>query len=816
MQGRVVAGGSAEPLHVVHVAEGPDRAHLAARLVDAADRRQADAVEGGGLDHGVVGHVGEHQAVADLERRIEGVVADHVAGEAGHAPQAVGVGLLVRLAATDDLRAVGHLQHVGHVRRGGGVEDGDGAVILDDIQYGADQVAGVQRDRLARLQVDGEVRMALPEVPDHPHQPLDVVVVTGDMVPAAEVDPLQAGEVVAEALLEGRQGRLQVVAVLLAEGVEVQPLEPLHDLRGEVGRPCAEPGARRAGVIERHRTGGVLRIDPHAAGDPARRRRDGLAEAPPLARGVEAQVVGVAQHHRHLLLGEGRRVAVHLAAEGLRPQARLVLAAGRGAHQVLANQREGIPHGEALQGQQDARAAALLNLAEPLQVAAQQGIVHHIGRGGAGLDVKAQALLACVRHGSGQGVVVGVELDHLPGQAHLADARHEGVGVELLDVKHAVTLPDAFQHQHGAGHRRHAGGVGDRLGLDLLVALLVVADVVDVHLATLTVLDAVGDDADVGLALGARAQRGRVRQHRLQELQRGDLGAVHRDWLDAGHTNVLEHLEVGDVLVGEGHPEADALQALDVLAEGLELLVVEEVDVLLADAVEVELALHRQRVGLLPLALLPVATLRGDLANVDLRVEVGGEGVAVVAAVGIQDVDAVDLVEQVLLGVGAVDVGHARVEAAAQGGHVAGLLVAVLEGPLLLVLELRLVGVLVVGGVEVGHAGLQARLHDGQVLIGQGHVDQHVGLERLDQLDQLIDAVGVHPGGLDRAIQLSGDRLALRLVAAGQQDLAEDLGMLGALVGHDAADAAGADNQDFAHGGSNPDREMSTVVGSYR
>jgi hypothetical protein len=60
---------------------------------------------------------------------------------------------------------------------------------------------------------------------------------------------------------------------------------------------------------------------------------------------------------------------------------------------------------------------------------------------------------------------------------------------------------------------------------------------------------------------------------------------------------------------------------------------------------------------------------------------------------------------------------------------------------------------------------MQAGLHDGQVLVGQGHVD-----------------------------------LALVFVATGQADLAEHFGMLCTLVGDDASDAAGADNQDFAHG----------------
>src|SRR5690625_226776 len=97
---------------------------------------------------------------------------------------------------------------------------------------------------------------------------------------------------------------------------------------------------------------------------------------------------------------------------------------------------------------------------------------------------------------------------------------------------------------------------------------------------------------------------------------------------------------------------------------------VEQVDILLADAIEVELALLGQRRSLYPLPFLPVAAIRGNLANVDLGVEVGGKGVAMIAAVGIENIDAVNFVEQVLLRVGAVNIGHAGVEAAAQGGHV--------------------------------------------------------------------------------------------------------------------------------------------------
>ena len=92
---------------------------------------------------------------------------------------------------------------------------------------------------------------------------------------------------------------------------------------------------------------------------------------------------------------------------------------------------------------------------------------------------------------------------------------------------------------------------------------------------------------------------------------------------------------------------------------------VEQVHVLAADLVEVVLALDGHGGDFDPVAVLPVGAGRGNLAQVDLGIEVGGERVAVVAAVAVQNVNGVDLVEQVLLSIGAVGLRHARVEARA-------------------------------------------------------------------------------------------------------------------------------------------------------
>ncbi len=106
------------------------------------------------------------------------------------------------------------------------------------------------------------------------------------------------------------------------------------------------------------------------------------------------------------------------------------------------------------------------------------------------------------------------------------------------------------------------------------------------------------------------------------------------------------------------------------------------------------------------MAVLPVAAGGGDLAQVDLRVEVGGESIAVVAAVAVEDVDGVDGVELVLLGVSAVSLGHARVEAAAQQGGEAGFLKLFGVGPLPAVVEVGgetcLLAALLIDGTPCG------------------------------------------------------------------------------------------------------------------
>jgi len=87
------AGSGQPPLEIL-VAELPQQLHLPG-FPSEIDPRQLDAIEGIGLDYQVDRHVEKHQAVADCQFPIKGIVADDVAGKTKEPAEAEGVELFV-------------------------------------------------------------------------------------------------------------------------------------------------------------------------------------------------------------------------------------------------------------------------------------------------------------------------------------------------------------------------------------------------------------------------------------------------------------------------------------------------------------------------------------------------------------------------------------------------------------------------------------------------------------------------------------------------------------------------------------------------
>ncbi len=355
--------------------------------VDDPDGGMRHPVEEGGLHHRVMDHVVEDDAVADFQGLGEGEVAhaDEVAGQAGAAAQAIDVlAALVGFGGPEDRRFVGHFQAVGHVAGEGDVEHRDlDALVLHDVLHGGGEHAGLPAHGLARLEdYLLQVRVAAAEVLQQPDEVRDVVVGAGDVVPAAHVEPFTLLDEVGELFLRGLQTAFEGIAVVLAEHVEVQPLDAFGQRVGHVVAQDAESRARHGGVVEVGLDFRILGVDAQSEGDLLGEGGGLLAEPVVLPQRVERQVTAVHEELFEIVVGIDGRVGVCLAAHLLGDEPRLVHGAGGGAAKPLVDERERRPEGVALERADDLHAGLFLHEIQQLQVCQQSLLRENVAGGG--------------------------------------------------------------------------------------------------------------------------------------------------------------------------------------------------------------------------------------------------------------------------------------------------------------------------------------------------------------------------------------------------------------------------------------------------
>ena len=250
-------------------------------------------------------------------------------------------------------------------------------MVVHHLEHGGDQIARIQHNGLARLQINLHLVFFL-QIINAVHQRFHIVIRTGDVVAAAEVDPFQAVHILTEILLKCSDSPHQIVRILLAERVEVEALNAVEQLRLEILYRNAEARIRTARVIHRvvARLRGALRIEPQAAALPCCTGK--AAVGLPLRERVEHNVVGVLQNLAELALRVGRRVDMGLAAEFLMTEPCLVQTGGRCARQILPNQRVHGKHRERLLRQQNLRAGASGNVPQDGQILHQTVFIEQV------------------------------------------------------------------------------------------------------------------------------------------------------------------------------------------------------------------------------------------------------------------------------------------------------------------------------------------------------------------------------------------------------------------------------------------------------
>ena len=208
-------------------------------------------------------------------------------------------------------------------------------------------------------------------------QQQDIVVRARDMVTSAEVQPLHSIEVFAELLLHSFKRCCECVRPLLAERMEVQPVESRKQILPKVCNLHPETRTGCTRVIDRMFLRRTLRVDPHAAGRTCRTRR--RTEALPLGKGVEDNVVADRSELYNLLFLIGGLKDVVLPAHLLLRKASLVNAARRRAREIASDQRIVVIHGKTLLCEQHLCPRIFRDLSENFEILLQEFFVYEIG-----------------------------------------------------------------------------------------------------------------------------------------------------------------------------------------------------------------------------------------------------------------------------------------------------------------------------------------------------------------------------------------------------------------------------------------------------
>ncbi len=247
-------------------------------------------------------------------------------------------------------RAVNHRQVLAVVQ---GVEHRD----FQRRTHGDRRFAGLQVDLYAEFFREGFQPRA---------EGIQRIAFAGEVDTAAEADPLDLFQQVAEALLDGCQHLLEQLEAGVLTVVVEHEAGNLADHRLDLRRIVFAQAAERARRIGQQVVGAAdLRIDAQATDDAF----GASLEALQLADGVEDDLVAVGDHLFYLVVGPGHTVGVGFAGELLPAELELVQRRRGGAVHVLLHQVEHRPGGEALECQQRLCAGLFAHVGDLLQIA---------------------------------------------------------------------------------------------------------------------------------------------------------------------------------------------------------------------------------------------------------------------------------------------------------------------------------------------------------------------------------------------------------------------------------------------------------------
>ena len=194
---------------------------------------------------------------------------------------------------------------------------------------------------------------------------------------ATQVQPLQLREPTCKLLLNMHQRTLQHIGTALAMAVAMEAFDISRQLFGQLVGCHAKAGARRTGIIESRTHLRILWIDTQAD-----RSLPPYPFVEPLVlrQRVKREVAGTAQYLVELRIGIGRRIGMGLAAELLKGQSGFTERAGRRRTDILTENRERLPKGKGLEGENYLDVGLTGHIGNESQVSSELRLFYNINR----------------------------------------------------------------------------------------------------------------------------------------------------------------------------------------------------------------------------------------------------------------------------------------------------------------------------------------------------------------------------------------------------------------------------------------------------
>ena len=163
--------------------------------------------------------------------------------------------------------------------------------VLYHFQHTRYKKSRIQNRGFAWFQIHFHI-VFLPQISDDPDQPFHIIILTGDVMSPAQIEPLHSMQILAELLFKRLYRHFQSIGILFAERVEMQPVQHGKNALVKIFQCRSEPGTESARIIDlMPLLGGALRIYPESNG--FSRVLCPFPKPLHLRRGIEYQIIRV-------------------------------------------------------------------------------------------------------------------------------------------------------------------------------------------------------------------------------------------------------------------------------------------------------------------------------------------------------------------------------------------------------------------------------------------------------------------------------------------------------------------------------------------